>query len=136
MSSCLADEPNEAKLEARPSRWVVFLHYLHISISLVLYYFSKIYSIYSNRLGLGAKVSRQFKIGPSNDPIERKLYAKLDVGKRNSVNGAIKDYAPSARNGSDNSDDSDEDLESRTKSFGKKRVVPSSSSPQINKKRK
>ncbi|GKU88127.1 hypothetical protein SLEP1_g2428 [Rubroshorea leprosula] len=31
------------------------------------------------KLGLGAKVSRQSKVGPSNDPVERKLYAKLDV---------------------------------------------------------
>ena len=36
-------------------------------------------------LGLGAKVSRQSNTGLSNDPIERKLHAKLDVGKRKSA---------------------------------------------------
>ncbi|PPD81882.1 hypothetical protein GOBAR_DD21178 [Gossypium barbadense] len=34
------------------------------------------------RLGLGAKVPRQSKVGLSNDPVERKLSAKLGVGKR------------------------------------------------------
>ncbi|XP_034689996.1 uncharacterized protein LOC117917737 [Vitis riparia] len=106
MSTPLEDEPTEVKLEARPSR-----------------------------LGLGAKVSRQSKIGPSNDPIERKLYAKLDAGKRKSSKSS-KESTLSARNGSDNSDDSDEDLESRTKSFSKKRVVPPTSSLQRNKKSK
>ncbi|KAL2962901.1 hypothetical protein AAZX31_17G170200 [Glycine max] len=33
-------------------------------------------------LGLGAKVSRQSKFVPSNDPVERKLYAKLNAEKR------------------------------------------------------
>ncbi|XVF29084.1 hypothetical protein REPUB_Repub15cG0089600 [Reevesia pubescens] len=33
-------------------------------------------------LGLGAKVPRQSKVGPSNDLVERKLYAKLNSGKR------------------------------------------------------
>ncbi|RVW14776.1 hypothetical protein CK203_038583 [Vitis vinifera] len=106
MSTPLEDEPTEVKLEARPSR-----------------------------LGLGAKASRQSKIGPSNDPIERKLYAKLDAGKRKSSKSS-KESTLSARNGSDNSDDSDEDLESRTKSFSKKRVVPPTSSLQRNKKPK
>ena len=36
----------------------------------------------------------------------------------------MKESTESAKRGSDNSDDSDEDLESRTKSFSKKQVVP------------
>lgn len=100
-----------------------------------LLFFKKIYLTCFYRLGLGAKVSRQSKIGPSNDPIERKLHAKLDAGKRKSAK-SIKESTLSARSGSDNSDDSDEDLESRTKSFSKKRVVPPTSSLQRNKKPK
>ena len=75
------------------------------------------------RLGLGAKVSRQFNTGLSNDPIERKLHAKLDAWKRKSTI-SMKESTESAKHGSDHSEDSDEDLESRTKSFSKKRVVP------------
>ena len=97
-----------------------------------LLFFKKIHLTCFYRLGLGAKVSRQSKIGPSNDPIERKLHAKLDAGKRKSAK-SIKESTLSARSGSDNSD---EDLESRTKSFSKKRVVPPTSSLQRNKKPK
>lgn len=38
------------------------------------------------RLGLGAKVSRQSKFVPSDDPVERKLYAKLNAEKRKAAN--------------------------------------------------
>ena len=86
-------------------------------------------------LGQGAKVSRQSNTGLSNDPIERKLHAKLDAGKRKSAR-SMKESTESAKRGSDNSDDSDEYLESRTKSFSKKRVVPPILSLQRNKKQK
>ncbi|RZB93923.1 hypothetical protein D0Y65_025296 [Glycine soja] len=37
-------------------------------------------------LGLGAKVSRQSKFVASGDPVERKLYAKLNAEKRKAAN--------------------------------------------------
>ena len=50
---------------------------------------------------MGAKVSRQAKFGPSNDPLEKKLRAKLNTGKRKAAISA-KEYTPSARDGGDN----------------------------------
>ena len=97
--------------------------------------FQELYLIDFYRLGLGAKVSRQSNTGLSNDPIERKLNAKLDAGKRKSAI-SMKESTKSAKRGSDNIDDSDEDLESRTKSFIKNRVVPPTLSLQRNKKQK
>jgi hypothetical protein len=75
------------------------------------------------RLGLGAKVSRQYKLGPSNDPLENKLRAKLNIGKRNAAKSA-KEYTPSARDGGDDEDNDEEDLDSRTNAFNKKRAGP------------
>ncbi|XP_004492739.1 uncharacterized protein [Cicer arietinum] len=70
------------------------------------------------RLGLGAKVSRQSKVGPSNDPVERKLYAKLDAEKRKAAN-----IAKESSIASDNlDDDEDDEDESRTNAFGKRKV--------------
>lgn len=78
---------------------------------------------FSCRLGLGAKVSRQFKVGPSNDPLERKLHAKLNLGKRKAAKTA-KGSTP-ARDGSENDCDSEEDSDSRTRAFDKKRAATS-----------
>ncbi|KAK4804285.1 hypothetical protein SAY86_004102 [Trapa natans] len=72
------------------------------------------------RLGLGAKVSRQIKPGNLNDPIARKLLSNLEAGKRkastekekSSLAAAVKD------------DDSEDDLDSRSKAFVKKRHAP------------
>ncbi|PON92085.1 hypothetical protein TorRG33x02_121570 [Trema orientale] len=71
-----------------------------------------------SRLGLGAKVSRQFKVGPLSDPLGRKLYAKLDsrTKRTEESNLAAKDIP------GDDSDDG-EDLESRTQVFDKKRAA-------------
>ncbi|XP_030931899.1 uncharacterized protein LOC126696913 [Quercus robur] len=89
------------------------------------------------RLGLGAKVSRQAKFGPSNDPLEKKLRAKLNTGKRKAAIIA-KEYTPSARDGGDNEDDDDDDdLDSRTSAFDKKRArAPMTVCSQANKKHK
>ncbi|KAJ4728277.1 putative RNA binding protein [Melia azedarach] len=107
MTKVAEDEPTEVEPEARPSR-----------------------------LGLGAKVSRQSKIGPLNDPVERKLHARLNAGKRNAAKRA-EDSTPSARNGHGNDDeDEDQDLESRTSAFAKKRAAPPTSSLQATKKQK
>uniref|UniRef100_A0A5B7BQJ1 Uncharacterized protein n=1 Tax=Davidia involucrata TaxID=16924 RepID=A0A5B7BQJ1_DAVIN len=87
------------------------------------------------RLGLGATVPRQSKVGSSNDPVERKLHAKLDIGKRKAAK-STEESTPSARDVCDDKDDSEEDLDSRTNAFAKKRVVPLTSSLQAKKKKK
>ncbi|WCJ19510.1 hypothetical protein M5689_001798 [Euphorbia peplus] len=72
------------------------------------------------RLGLGAKVVRQTKVGGfSDDPVERKLRAKLEAGKRKSAK-SIEESLPSTN---DDDDDSSEESESRTKAFMKKRTT-------------
>ncbi|KAF7826056.1 uncharacterized protein G2W53_017220 [Senna tora] len=103
MSKVEDDEPTEADKEGRPSR-----------------------------LGLGAKVSRQSKVGPSNDPIERKLYAKLDAKKRKAAQ--IAEESRSAKDSIEDEDIADED--SRTSAFVKKAALPFSLSVKGNKKRK
>ncbi|KAM6601127.1 hypothetical protein CsatA_020736 [Cannabis sativa] len=83
------------------------------------------------RLGLGAKVSRQFSVGPLSDPIERKLFAKLDTRTKRTEesNLATKDEL------NDDSDDS-EDTESRSQVFNKKRTAtPMMPSVQTKKKK-
>ena len=89
---------------------------------------------------MGAKVSCQAKFGPSNDPLEKKLRAKLNTGKRKAAIIA-KEYTPSARDGGDNEDvdddDDDDDLDSRTSAFDKKRArAPMTVCSQANKKHK
>ncbi|XP_061337969.1 uncharacterized protein LOC133284864 [Gastrolobium bilobum] len=88
-----------------------------------------------SRLGLGAKVSRQSKVGPSDDPVERKLYAKLNAGKRKAANIA-KESTTIARDVLDDYED-DEDVESRTNAFAKRKAtVPFTSCILGNKKKK
>ncbi|KAL5572859.1 hypothetical protein UlMin_022456 [Ulmus minor] len=83
-----------------------------------------------SRLGLGAKVPRQSKVGPLKDPLERKLYAKLA-----SRNKTSEETTKDGRFGDDSDDD--EDLESRTKVFNKKRAAdPMTPSLQTKKKQK
>ncbi|XP_044501555.1 uncharacterized protein LOC123222707 [Mangifera indica] len=92
MTKVEEDEPTEVESEGRPSR-----------------------------LGLGAKVSRQSKFQPSNDPVERKLHARLDACKRK----AAKNAEESPKDGHDDDDEDEDDLESRTSAFEKKRAVAS-----------
>ncbi|KAJ9158915.1 hypothetical protein P3X46_024458 [Hevea brasiliensis] len=90
-----------------------------------------------DRLGLGAKVLLQSKVRPLNDPVERKLHAKLEAGKRKATK-SIEESLPSTRGGGNDNDDedSDGDLESRTSAFTKKRAGPPTSSLQLKKKHK
>ncbi|XWS13391.1 hypothetical protein CRYUN_Cryun36dG0033600 [Craigia yunnanensis] len=83
-------------------------------------------------LGLGAKVPRQSKVGPSNDPVERKLYAKLDAGKRK----ASKNWESTTPSDRDEVDEDGDDLESRSTAFSRKRTVPLTSQSQAKKKHK
>ncbi|KAF3493247.1 hypothetical protein DY000_02056807 [Brassica cretica] len=75
-----------------------------------------------HRLGLGAKVSRQTKRRPSDDPLDQKLQAKFDAGRRKQAR-AEAESASSSKNAVDESEDDDDDDESESKSqaFGKKR---------------
>lgn len=88
-----------------------------------------------HRLGLGAKVSRQARAGSFNDPVERRLNAKLDAGKRRAAKNN-EESAPSGRDRSNEDDEEDEDLESRTNAFTKKRVVPPTPTLPAKKKQK
>lgn len=105
MSKAVEDEPRNVEPESRPAR-----------------------------LGLGAKVARQSEVQLSNDPVERKLHAKLQARKRKVANGnqSVKDERD------DENDDSDEELESRTSAFTKKRPGPPApfTSTSLNKKQK
>lgn len=89
------------------------------------------------RLGLGATVPRQSRVGPLNDPVDRKLHAKLEAGKRK-ASQRMEESSPSTRghNGNGDEDDDDENLDSRTNLFAKKRVTPLTSSSQAKKKQK
>uniref|UniRef100_A0A2P2JX13 Uncharacterized protein n=1 Tax=Rhizophora mucronata TaxID=61149 RepID=A0A2P2JX13_RHIMU len=92
-----------------PPRWLLF--------------FVRIFHVLC-RLGLGAKVVRQSKVGPLNDPVERKLHAKLESQKRKAAK-KNEESISLARDGNDDSDDnSDNELESRTSAFAKKRGPP------------
>ncbi|XP_042511073.1 uncharacterized protein LOC122086366 [Macadamia integrifolia] len=79
------------------------------------------------RLGLGAKVVHQSKTRALTDPVERKLRAKLDAGKRKAAQ-SIEESNLSEQNDKVGEDDSeDEDSESRTNAFPKKRsILPAS----------
>ncbi|KAL9315011.1 hypothetical protein ACSQ67_016012 [Phaseolus vulgaris] len=86
-------------------------------------------------LGLGARVSRQSKFVPSDDPVEKKLYAKLSAEKRKAANIA-KESATIARDDLDDDEESEE-LDSRTNAFAKRKPkLPLPSSIWPNKKQK
>ncbi|KAK0583400.1 hypothetical protein LWI29_036519 [Acer saccharum] len=104
MTKTVEDEPTEVESGGRPSR-----------------------------LGLGAKVGRHSRVGPSNDPVERKLQGKLNAGKRNAAK-SIKESTPPAND--DDDEDEDDDSESRSSAFAKKRGGPPVSSLQSTKKQK
>lgn len=118
----------EAEPEARPERSVGL--YFIIAVSCIHAPFWWVF----NRLGLGAKVPRQSKVGLSNDPVERKLSAKLGVGKRKVFKNQDS-ITPSSKDTVDE-DDGDEDLDSRSSAFSKKRAVPLTSQLQVKKKPK
>ncbi|CAN6566139.1 unnamed protein product [Malus baccata var. baccata] len=110
MSEPAEDEPFE--IHARPARQVDSFIYLG---ELVIGFC---------RLGLGAVVPRPSKFVPSNDPLERKLHYKLDAARRNAAKVA-EESALAARD----YDNDDDEEDSRTSAFEKKRpaapVTPS-----------
>ncbi|KAI3771413.1 hypothetical protein L6452_02577 [Arctium lappa] len=68
-------------------------------------------------LGIGAVVPRQPQVVLSNDPVERKLRAQLDAGKRklsrSTEESEVRD---------DGSSDKEEEADSRTKAFVKRKA--------------
>lgn len=58
---------------------------------------------------------------PSNDPLDRKLYAKLDSHARSKAK-SVEESTPAARVACGGDDD--EHLDSRSNAFAKKRAVP------------
>ncbi|KAB1214378.1 hypothetical protein CJ030_MR5G000877 [Morella rubra] len=63
-------------------------------------------------------------MGLSNDPVERKLTAKLNLGKRKAAKSAEESTRP-VRDGGANDNDDEEDLDSRTSAFANKRAAAS-----------
>jgi hypothetical protein len=85
------------------------------------------------RLGLGAKeVLHQSKSRQSNNPVERRILAKLEAGKSLAAK-TIKDSILPARDDNED-DDSSEEIESKTKAFAKKRPGPLVPTLQVKKK--
>ncbi|CAK7342047.1 unnamed protein product [Dovyalis caffra] len=83
-----------------------------------------------SRVGLSAKeVPRQSKARQSNDPVERRLYTKLEAGKGR-ADESFEDSILRARDGNED-DDSSEESESRTSAFAKKRPGPLAPSLQL-----
>nr|XP_009799593.1 PREDICTED: uncharacterized protein PB1E7.01c isoform X1 [Nicotiana sylvestris]XP_009799600.1 PREDICTED: uncharacterized protein PB1E7.01c isoform X1 [Nicotiana sylvestris]XP_009799607.1 PREDICTED: uncharacterized protein PB1E7.01c isoform X1 [Nicotiana sylvestris]XP_009799617.1 PREDICTED: uncharacterized protein PB1E7.01c isoform X1 [Nicotiana sylvestris]XP_009799624.1 PREDICTED: uncharacterized protein PB1E7.01c isoform X1 [Nicotiana sylvestris]XP_009799631.1 PREDICTED: uncharacterized pro len=86
------------------------------------------------RLGIGAAVPRQSQTVLSNDPAERKLRAKLDAEKRKKLKSSEASTI-SAKDGKVDEESDDEELESKTKAFTKKRPAALPSSLQAKKKK-
>ncbi|XP_062015467.1 uncharacterized protein PB1E7.01c-like [Rosa rugosa] len=84
------------------------------------------------RLGLGAKVPRASTFVPSDDPLERKLYYKLNAQKRKAAKIA-EELAPAAADG-DGDDEDNED--SRTSAFEKKKRAANPLTPPLGKKKR
>ncbi|KAL3814833.1 hypothetical protein ACJIZ3_016101 [Penstemon smallii] len=73
-----------------------------------------------SRLGIGATVPKQSSFALSNDPVERKLLAKLQSHQRN-VTKKAEDLTSSAKDGDIDEDSDEEESESKAKAFSKKR---------------
>ncbi|MCD9645523.1 hypothetical protein HAX54_034519 [Datura stramonium] len=74
------------------------------------------------RLGIGAAVPRQSQTVLSNDPVERKLRAKLDVRKRRKLKSCeVSTISP--KDGKADEESDEEESESKTKAFTKKRPL-------------
>ncbi|KAK9059478.1 hypothetical protein SSX86_020180 [Deinandra increscens subsp. villosa] len=82
-------------------------------------------------LGIGAVVPRQPKVGLSSDPVERKIRAQLDAGKRKYSKVEEESRPTPKDDGDSDEDDDDDEPESRTKAFVKKKAssLPSSQPP-------
>ncbi|XP_010549394.1 PREDICTED: uncharacterized protein LOC104820589 [Tarenaya hassleriana] len=88
-----------------------------------------------HRLGLGAKVSKQTKRRPSDNPLDQKLQGKLDAGRRKHAKTVAESMPFSNKNTGHDSDDDDDESESKSRAFGKKKAVPQASPLQAKKKK-
>ncbi|KAL8499998.1 hypothetical protein ACS0TY_019841 [Phlomoides rotata] len=88
-----------------------------------------------HRLGIGATVPKESKFTHSNNPIERKLLAKLHNDKRNTAK-KHEDLATSAKDENADEDSEEDESESKTRAFGKKRPPASISHRQMKKRRR
>ncbi|CAL9074137.1 unnamed protein product, partial [Musa textilis] len=96
MSTSATNEKSEVEFEGRPSKA-------------------------STMLGLGIKITPKMKVAVSSDPVEQKLLGKLNSKKKLSSDdiekaSPVKENAPS--------DDDENEPESRTSAFVKKRLMP------------
>lgn len=82
------------------------------------------------RLGLGAKAAPGVKRVAPTDPVERRLLRKVNAQKRR----ALEDENSTAKEANEASDD--DEPESRTSAFSKKRPLPSVTSTPLGKKAK
>ncbi|KAG8650261.1 hypothetical protein MANES_07G019100v8 [Manihot esculenta] len=92
-----------------------------------------------SKLGLGAKVVQRSNVGPLNDPVERKLHAKLEAEKRKAAKSFEESLPSTIEGGNGNGidhDDSDGESESRTNAFAKKRAVPPAPTSSLRVKKK
>ncbi|KAL8495238.1 hypothetical protein ACS0TY_019408 [Phlomoides rotata] len=87
------------------------------------------------RLGIGATVPKESKFTHSNNPIERKLLAKLHNDKRNTAK-KHEELATSAKDENADEDSEEDESESKTRAFGKKRPPASISHRQMKKMRR
>lgn len=88
------------------------------------------------RLGVGATVPRESKVVHSNDPVERKLRVKLETEKKNAAKKAEESGLP-ARDGISYQDsDDDDEPESKSQAFSKKRPPDFALSLMMNKRNK
>ncbi|KAD5317714.1 hypothetical protein E3N88_17660 [Mikania micrantha] len=85
-------------------------------------------------LGIGAVVPRKPKVGLSTDPVERKIRAQLDAGKRK--HSKIEEESRPAPRDVGSSDEDDDEPESRTKAFVKKKASSLTSNQPPTKKHK
>ncbi|KAK4411397.1 hypothetical protein Sango_0212700 [Sesamum angolense] len=88
-----------------------------------------------SRLGIGATVPKQSKVTRSDNPVERKLLAKLHADKRKVIK-RDEDLVPSAKDGNVDDDSEGEEMESKTRAFSKKRHLSLTSPLNARKKHK
>ncbi|RWW09757.1 hypothetical protein GW17_00026733, partial [Ensete ventricosum] len=108
MSTSATAEQSEVEFEGRPSRYLLWL-------------------------GLGAKITPKMKVAVSSDPVVWKLLGKLNSKKKLSSDNREK-ASPVEENAP--SDDDENEPESRTSAFAKKRLMPPATYLQSTKKRK
>lgn len=123
MSASEPDEPNDKDFEGRPARYMI--HWFFPFTWITSMWPQKFF-----RLGLGAKATPGVKRAAPTDPVERRLLGKVNAQKRK----ALEDENRTAKEVNEASDD--DESESRTSAFNKKKPLPSVTSTPLGKKAK